>query len=138
MSPSQIAKCPGCNHEQIYNGDAIRPRVHCIKCKKRFYITTPKTPKESKESNTNSIQKNHNALKTEGGADPPSNTIDKVDESTIEQGLIRLWNLGEINTNLMRCRVDYVIKIRGKSEEADEITDLEVLKQIGLNVKTGN
>lgn len=64
--------------------------------------------------------------------------IDGVDETTVERGLVRLWNLGEINTNLLRCMVDYVIKIKGKSDEVDDDLDLEVLKEIGIKVKTGN
>ena len=66
MSHSQklIATCPECNHEKIYNGTALRPRITCSECKTRFYLTTQKTHNES----SSQIPKNI----------PPQNTPQEV------------------------------------------------------------
>jgi len=133
MSPSQIAICPECNHEQIYNGTAIRPRVHCKKCKKRFYIKTQKTQNEPKIPKSNNKP---NSSEKEGGSAPPSNRdpFIKIDATTVETLMLKQANEGNDTVPFIRCIVDY-LKIKGESEELDENLDLEVLRQLGVTLK---
>jgi len=59
MGQSLVAICPKCKHKEVYEGTAKRPRIHCEKCKYRYYIQTQKTQKEKViEKITKSNQKN--------------------------------------------------------------------------------
>lgn len=69
MSPSQklIAICPECNHETIYNGTALRPRITCRECKTRYYLKTKLTQKPKSQQKEKSI--------------PPQNTSSNIEET---------------------------------------------------------
>ena len=57
---SYIAICPECNLKVIYEGNAIRPRLTCTRCKTRFYFKTQETPKKKIiEKITKSNQNTH-------------------------------------------------------------------------------
>ncbi len=61
----------------------------------------------------------------------------KIDEATIEAIYLEAANTGDTSlVNLARGMTEFYIKIKGKIEELDEDIDMEMLKQIGINVKS--
>ena len=134
MSQSMIAKCPDCNHEFLYKGHAIRPRVHCPKCKKRFYITTQTTHRESEIPKSNN--KPYSSQK-EGGADPPSNrgSFIKIDDDTIEICMLQMANEGDISVPLIKAMIEFYYKIRGSTDKVKDEIDMEAFKAIGTALK---
>lgn len=62
----------------------------------------------------------------------------KVNEETIEATLLNLVNAGQLDAGLVRCMIDFFIKIKGKTDTIEENIDMEVLRQIGINVKNNN
>jgi len=129
-----IAICPDCNHEFLYKGHAKRPRVHCPKCKKRFYIATQTT---QKESITNSTQKNQSSIKKKGTGElppPPEREIlfSKVDDDMIEKLILDKANSGEpLSDNFIKTCIYFYKDIRGKDDKIHDDIDMEDLKLIG-------
>lgn len=134
MSLSLIAICPDCNHEQIYDGTAIRPRVHCKKCKKRFYIKTPKTQNEPKIPKSNN--KPYSSPEKEGGADPPSNrgSFIKIDDDTIETCMLQMANEGDLSVPLIKAMIEFYYKIRGKDDKIKEDIPMEDFLNLGKSI----
>ena len=139
MSQSKIANCPKCNHDQIYNGTAIRPRITCKKCKYRYYLPTKKTQIES-----NKIPKSNNKLyssrKTEGGADPPSNrgSFIKIDDDTIETCMLQMANEGDISVPLIKAMIEFYYKIRGQTDKVKQDMPMEAYMNIGKDLKNSD
>jgi len=137
-----IAICPECNHEQIYKGHAKRPRVHCIKCKKRFYITTRKTQKEPKESK---IPQSNNKLisprKRNGGADPPSNrgSFIKIDDDMIESILLQRANSGEpLSDNFIKTCIQFYKDLRGSTDKIKDDIPMEDFMNLGKSIESSD
>ncbi|KKM89864.1 hypothetical protein LCGC14_1244440 [marine sediment metagenome] len=63
----------------------------------------------------------------------------KINADTIEAVLLEGANTGDTSmANLARCMIDFVIKIKGKTDEIDENIDMEALKAIGINITSSN
>ncbi len=133
MSMSIIARCPGCNNEFLFKTEAMRPRPHCPKCKYWFYIKKDNTQntQESKSGDPSVVEKKLKKI-------VEAIVHTKVNEATIEKMLLELINTGTIDTGLVRCMIDFFVKIKGKTEEIDENIDMEALRQIGITSTSGN
>ena len=59
----------------------------------------------------------------------------KIDESAIEDALLELLNAGTVTPQVVRCMVDYIVKIKGKTDTIDDNLDMEALRQIGVSIK---
>ncbi len=63
----------------------------------------------------------------------------KINADTIEAVLLEGANTGDTSmANLARCMIDFVIKIKGKTDEIDENIDMEALKAIGINITSSD
>ncbi len=109
-----------------------RPRKNCPQCHKSCDLTRKNVqiPKSNKKPDFS---------EKEGGEDPPSNrnSFNKIDATTVETLMLKQANEGNDTVPFIRCIVDY-LKIKGDSVELDEDLDLEVLRQIGINLKSSN
>ncbi len=68
---------------------------------------------------------------------PTTDSFNKIDATTVETLMLKQANEGNDTVPFIRCIVDY-LKIKGDSVELDEDLDLEVLRQIGINLKSSN
>lgn len=125
MSRSQIGICPNCAFESLYTGSAKRPRMTCPKCKKRYYIVSKEshkiirsTPQEPKDIDVE-----------------PLPTINRINAETVEAILLNRLNKnrGEADTPLIRCVIDYVIKIKTleDDDEGDTLNKALIIKGAG-------
>ena len=64
--------------------------------------------------------------------------FEKINEETIEETLLAAVNVGDISTNLIKCMIDFFVKIKGKRDEMEDDIDMEVLKEIGIVIKSGD
>jgi len=125
MSKSQklIAICPECQHEKIYNGTALRPRITCSECKTRFYLTTQKTQKGSK---------NHSNIPRSRDASTPLDFIDDPDELLIS---VAIRELNKPNPDsrwaniLIACKKE---KITNKTNVMDQFKQLPTKALVNL------
>ncbi len=63
----------------------------------------------------------------------------KINSVTIEAVLLEGANTGNTNlANLARCMIDFFVKIKGKTDEIEDDIDMEALKEIGINIKSGS
>ncbi len=62
----------------------------------------------------------------------------KVNEETIEKTLLELVNMRAIDAGLVRCMIDFFVKIKGKTDEIEDKIDMEALKEIGINIKSSS
>ncbi|KKL08834.1 hypothetical protein LCGC14_2253750 [marine sediment metagenome] len=133
MSTSIIALCPACKHKFLFESKAKRPRPHCPECHKWFY--TPKTNTQNTQKpdipKPNIVEKKIKELTKEL-------SYTKINEATIEKSLLDLVNIGTIDNGLVRCMIDFFVKIKGKADEVEENIDMEALKAIGVNIKNSN
>lgn len=63
---------------------------------------------------------------------------DNINEDTIEESLLRLANTGKIDSGLVRCMIDFFIKIKSKSDTIKEDINMEQLLQDGLLIKNSD
>ncbi len=141
MSPSQklIAICPECNHETIYNGTALRPRITCSECKTRFYIKTQKTQSTQPSINTGGNAPKEVLLVSPPLSIPPQNTtkeapqfIDDPDELLMS---VAIRELNKPNPDsrwaniLIACKKE---KITNKSNVIDQFKQLPTKALVNL------
>ena len=63
----------------------------------------------------------------------------KINSVTIEAVLLEGANTGNTSlANLARCMIDFFVKIKGKTDEIEDDIDMEALKEIGINIKSGS
>ncbi|KKM83157.1 hypothetical protein LCGC14_1312300 [marine sediment metagenome] len=62
----------------------------------------------------------------------------KVNEETIEKTLLELVNMRAIDAGLVRCMIDFFVKIKGKTDEIEDKIDMEALKEIGINITSSS
>ena len=62
----------------------------------------------------------------------------KVNEETIEKTLLELVNMRAIDAGLVRCMIDFFVKIKGKTDEIEDKIDMEALKKIGINITSSS
>ncbi|KKM77621.1 hypothetical protein LCGC14_1368140 [marine sediment metagenome] len=62
----------------------------------------------------------------------------KVNEETIEKTLLELVNMRAIDAGLVRCMIDFFVKIKGRTDEIEDKIDMEALKEIGINITSSS
>lgn len=113
---SYIAICPECNLKVIYEGNAIRPRLTCTRCKTRFYFKTQETPKKKI---IEKITKSNNK--------PPTNPPQFIDDPDELLMSVAVRELNKSNPDprwasiLINCRKE---NISIKSEVIDQLQKL--------------
>ena len=105
-----------------------RPRKRCPKCHKTCDLT---------KSVINNKGSQGVVLKNPSSVPPTTDSFNKIDATTVETLMLKQANEGNDTVPFIRCIVDY-LKIKGDSVELDEDLDLEVLRQIGINLKSSN
>jgi len=58
----------------------------------------------------------------------------KIDVEAIEKALLELLNSGVVTPQVVKNMIDFYLKIGSKKEVLEEDIDMEVLKQIGIEI----
>lgn len=72
--------------------------------------------------------------------DPPGpiKKFTKINPETIEAVLLAGANTSDTKlVNLARAMIEFYIRIKGKTDEIEDKIDMEALKEIGINIKSG-
>lgn len=126
LSNKQLYKqCPGGNQCSI--------RVYAADFRKLYNKIPAAGKKHVTKKNSQSSLSHDGVPQSKGVKSPLSRKM--VNEGLIEAAILDLYNKGQNTPNLVRCMVDYVLKIKGRQEEIDEDLDMEILKAIGVSIK---
>ena len=114
-----------------YELDLSRSNFDKIKCVRRKSKKGKNITKKIKKGSQGVVLKNPSSVP------PTTDSFNKIDATTVETLMLKQANEGNDTVPFIRCIVDY-LKIKGDSVELDEDLDLEVLRQIGINLKNSN